>query len=573
MEHIHIFSPLVGASSTSSSTAMGYWRACFASFQTVHTAPTIRPNFAVQHYHQQQLRYNSVLNLFGEKSEGEELEAFEYDERTPRIAVIGGGIAGVTVANALSKSISREHKIVVFEGDNEGGHRSVNFNEYQQPVWLAERISNIDNFDVVPPYFALHLIRCLGPSATWDEAASFVTFLRHFVVASITSGETEANERGRLLQLLARSNRLIFLDTINSDINGKALAGDMGIGKGFLSLHRSEKAAMHALDECKMFKENAALLPIDDATKLEPRIANLPMFKNLFVVHRTDDYTANSAVFVHHLVNKIKAIGVEYRCGEEGGIKDVIPVNSKRVHTQTWKKMPAQPDTPLATAPSANEARFKITTNDGSTHDFDYVVLAAGVNSPLVARMMSLGNYCPTYPLRGYSLTAYTKHTNEKDAVERRSNGMSANLLNKPISVDDMYCSSVGVNMARIAGFGELVGYRDKAKDVPSLAPSVMARYARTLFPDSDASEEKAAPCFRPLSPDDIPLVGEVSSTPGLYLHTGHGTLGWTLCLATAECIAQAMCEDIRGTDKKSTYELPGDVIVERSKLSPNRFV
>lgn len=436
-----------------------------------------------------------------------------------------------------------------------------------------ERVSNIDNFDVVPPYFALHLIRCLGPSATWDEAASFVTFLRHFVVASITSGETEANERGRLLQLLARSNRLIFLDTVNNDINGKALAGDMGIGKGFLSLHRSEKAAMHALDECKMFKENAALLPIDDATKLEPRIANLPMFKNLFVVHRTDDYTANSAVFVHHLVNKIKAIGVEYRCGEEGGIKNVIPVNSKRVHTQTWKKMPAQPDTPLATAPSANEARFKITTNDGSTHDFDYVVLAAGVNSPLVARMMSLGNYCPTYPLRGYSLTAYTKHTNEKEAVERRSNGMSANLLNKPISVDDMYCSSVGVNMARIAGFGELVGYRDKAKDVPSLAPSVMARYARTLFPDSDASEEKAAPCFRPLSPDDIPLVGEVSSTPGLYLHTGHGTLGWTLCLATAECIAQAMCEDIRGTDKKSTYELPGDVIVERSKLSPNRFV
>ena len=99
--------------------------------------------------------------------------------------------------------------------------------------------------------------------------------------------------------------------------------------------------------------------------------------------------------------------------------------------------------------------------------------MAVGVNTPLLARKLGVGEACPTYPLRGYSLTIYTNHTSEKSRMEK---GRSSNLLNMPISVDDMYCSSVGANMARMAGFGELVGYRDKAVDVPSVAPRVMSR-------------------------------------------------------------------------------------------------
>ena len=228
---------------------------------------------------------------------------------------------------------------------------------------------------------------------------------------------------------------------------------------------------------------------------------------------------------------------------------------------------------PLPTEPINQAPRFKITTKDGITHDFEHVVLAAGVNTPLIARRLSIGEYCPTYPLRGYSMTVYTNHTHEKDGTGRLKKGMSANLLNKPISVDDMYCSSVGANMARIAGFGELVGYRDKAIDVPSLAPNVMARYGRTLFPESNAAEENALQCFRPMSPDDIPLVGEVPTLPGLYLHTGHGTLGWTLCLATSECVAQALCDNIKGKGKQSTYTLPGNITIDRAILSPDRFM
>ena len=98
-----------------------------------------------------------------------------------------------------------------------------------------------------------------------------------------------------------------------------------------------------------------------------------------------------------------------------------------------------------------------------------------------------------------------------------------------------------------------------------------MARYCRTIFPESDVKEDHALQCFRPIIPDDLPLVGEVCSVPGLYLHTGHGTLGWTMCLATAECIAQAICNSMAGR-KTDTYQLPGGVQMSSATLSPNRF-
>lgn len=339
--------------------------------------------------------------------------------------------------------------------------------------WLRKNVDyemtkNIDSFDVVPPYFAMHLFRCIGPSATWDERATFVTFLKKFVLTSLLSGEEEADERGRYIQQLAQSNRYSFLEAINGGENGKALATKIGLGKGFLSLHRNSEDAIHAFKEGQLFGETTFMMPSDEATKLEPRIDNLPF--SVTAVHRIDDYTANSALFVQDLIKKIKGRGVEYRCGNIGMIEDISQVKHEN---EKQKKTTKPANNLLATAPTQQMSGFKVTTKDGSTYDFDYVVLAVGVNTPLLARKLGVGEACPTYPLRGYSLTIYTNHTSEKSRMEK---GRSSNLLNMPISVDDMYCSSVGANMARMAGFGELVGYRDKAVDVPSVAPRVMSR-------------------------------------------------------------------------------------------------
>eukprot|EP01083_Nonionella_stella_P163071 535869_1 len=100
-----------------------------------------------------------------------------------------------------------------------------------------------------------------------------------------------------------------------------------------------------------------------------------------------------------------------------------------------------------------------------------------------------------------------------------------------------------------------------------------MSRYGRAIFPESNVAEDNALQCFRPVSPDDIPIVGQVRSIPGLYMHTGHGTLGWTLCLATSECLAQALYDDINGKGKETAYHLPGNITIDHAILSPDRFL
>ncbi|HEX7383505.1 MAG TPA: FAD-dependent oxidoreductase, partial [Burkholderiaceae bacterium] len=43
---------------------------------------------------------------------------------------------------------------------------------------------------------------------------------------------------------------------------------------------------------------------------------------------------------------------------------------------------------------------------------------------------------------------------------------------------------------------------------------------------------------LRPMTPDGTPVVGGVPGIAGLYLATGHGTLGWTMAAGTARVLA-----------------------------------
>ena len=45
---------------------------------------------------------------------------------------------------------------------------------------------------------------------------------------------------------------------------------------------------------------------------------------------------------------------------------------------------------------------------------------------------------------------------------------------------------------------------------------------------------------FRPMSADGLPFIGE-SKIKGLYLNTGHGHLGWTLAMGSADILADQM--------------------------------
>ena len=524
---------------------------------------------------------------------------------SPRIAVIGGGIAGVTAARSIAKELATSDKsvikkadIVIYEGDANGGPLKERFDIQRkaQPIWgsataknanslvpgvamhvmskrstlieIAEDtinewlmlklealkgfvsaslvpIKKVDDFSAVPPYFAFHPLKCLGPTATMEERWTFLTFLRHFVVTSLLSGEIETHDRGLFIYQLAKANREILRRDI-AEID--ALPEKIGLGNGFMSLYRTKAKAEFAANEATEHGETSQTLTWEEATELEPRIKNLPI-EALYATHRPNDNTANCATYIREIIRECEEdLGITYMRDEGSKVVDVFRLQ------------------PL------NVPKFRVTLTDGSFSDYDYVVLAAGIRTPLIARKLGIGASCPTYPLRGFSLTLYTDARSDKEMKTLEAQGKSTNLLNRPISIDAMYCSSVGPNMARIAGFGELVGYGDKVKDVPSVGPRVMTRYVRSLFPEAKIADDQAIQCFRPLSPDDLPLVGEVDRIPGLFLHTGHGTLGWTMSLATGQCVAQAVRDRVNNVQAEKEFVLEDGSRIDRDVLSPNRF-
>lgn len=93
----------------------------------------------------------------------------------------------------------------------------------------------------------------------------------------------------------------------------------------------------------------------------------------------------------------------------------------------------------------------------------------------------------------------------------------------------------------RLAGNYE-VGSVDEAVDRRRLDAIVRSatRYLRDWRPRELVLEWAG---IRPVTPDDLPFIGEVPGHRGLYLATGHGTLGVTLGPATGAALAPLIVE------------------------------
>ena len=147
-------------------------------------------------------------------------------------------------------------------------------------------------------------------------------------------------------------------------------------------------------------------------------------------------------------------------------------------------------------------------------------MVALGVQSvPLLA---PLGMRPRIYPAKGYSAT-----------YDVTGPGLAPTL-----SLTDDACKLVFSRLGdklRVAGTAELAGHR---RDLNLVRCEALTRRAGTLFPGAcDYARPRYWTGMRPLTPSNVPYVG---ATPirGLYLNTGHGTLGWTLAAGSGQLIA-----------------------------------
>jgi D-amino-acid dehydrogenase len=148
----------------------------------------------------------------------------------------------------------------------------------------------------------------------------------------------------------------------------------------------------------------------------------------------------------------------------------------------------------------------------------DRVVLAAGVDSAVLLR--ELGVQVPLLPGTGYSVTASGTGTAPAHPMKL----IEANLACSPFD-----------GGLRLSGRFELGARGDhvRARALRRIRAGA-GRYLRDWEP---VEAGVAIAGMRPVTPDSLPLIGGVPGHDGLFMATGHGTLGLTLAPATAAAL------------------------------------
>ncbi len=164
--------------------------------------------------------------------------------------------------------------------------------------------------------------------------------------------------------------------------------------------------------------------------------------------------------------------------------------------------------------------RIKSVLTDRGEVKGDIFILALGTDSASFAKHFGLD--LPIYPVRGYSVTMAT-------------NGAHAPKLGLVDESRRVVVSRLGAQL-RLAGLADIGA---AGHEIPSHRADMLMRAWSELLPESaDRASAKFWIGERPMTPDSLPLLGRAQMTDNLYLNTGHGALGWTLCHASAQLTA-----------------------------------
>jgi D-amino-acid dehydrogenase len=157
---------------------------------------------------------------------------------------------------------------------------------------------------------------------------------------------------------------------------------------------------------------------------------------------------------------------------------------------------------------------------DAGTLRADAYIVALGSWSPLL--LQRIGIHIPVYPVKGYSITVpiHDARGAPESTVMDETHKVAVTRLGDRI---------------RAGGTAELAGYTLKLHEARrrTLEHVVTDLFGRA----GDVSRAEFWCGLRPMTPDGTPVVGG-TRLPGLFLATGHGTLGWTMAAGTGAVIA-----------------------------------
>jgi D-amino-acid dehydrogenase len=395
------------------------------------------------------------------------------------IAVIGGGITGVTTAYAL---VRRGFQVTLFERQRYAGMETSFANGGQLSASNAEVWTHWSTvWKGIKWMFKNDAPLLVNPKPSWHKLSWFTEFL-----GNIPNYQSNTIETTRLA-IASRQHMFAWADEEGVSYDLKK--------EGILHIYRDKAGFDHAGKVSELLAKGG--LPRHAVTPEEMRAIEPTLAGTYYGGYFTEsDATCDIHKFTYGMAQAALRRGVTTLYEQE-----VLEVTSNQQQV-------------FVTARSQGEKEIRV---------FDGVVICAGVASRDFAAR--LGDRINIYPVKGYSITV--------DLADAQSQAGAPNVS----LLDDetkLVSSRLGIDRFRVAGTAEFNGFN---KDIRADRIKPLIDWVNECFPQVSTRSVVPWAGLRPMTPSLMPRVGR-GRLSNVFYNTGHGHLGLTLSAVTADMVA-----------------------------------
>jgi D-amino-acid dehydrogenase len=398
-----------------------------------------------------------------------------------RVAVIGGGVIGVSTAYYLAEA---GHEVMVVERYGNVAQEASFGN-----VDLMGPNSTLRQWTVPGlPYRALSMLfRQESPvafSARFEPA--MWSWIRRWISECRLQRFKENQQRLKILADYSAQQMAQLIQTHEMDFQQH---------KASMVMFRTAKDLQLARLTMQLLGEsgtNHELLDQEAARQMEPALSTEVDFHS--GLYLPDDQAGNSPLFVRQMKILCQNLGVEFHFNN---------------HVQSIRN-------------EQNKVELQI---DGQTVLVDSLVIAAG--SETAKLMHGLGTHLPLYPVKVYSASA---------AVQEYEMAPKVSLF------DDTYQVSITRlgKRIRIAGCAEM---GSSSVNLHQKAVNTLVKVADDWFPNAANYRHANFWCGTAgMLPEGIPLLG-ATKHPNIFINAGHGAGAWALAAGSGKLLADIISQ------------------------------